>query len=128
MNCIQSLTNGLGLKKAHKNTKIARLSNTQIRAEIGSMLRVNSADLRWTHDKNQRVFTFGRRLEDVVTDLRRSKFLPSQLHDKKSALEKQVVLMQQSKALLFQRGGCNHDARPRGLKQACFSARVDHTY
>ena len=43
------------------------------------MLWGNSADLRWTHDKNQRVFTFGRRLEDVVTDLRRGIFLPSEL-------------------------------------------------
>ena len=40
---------------------------------------VNSADLRGTHDKNQRVFTFGRRLEDVVTDLRRGIFLLSEL-------------------------------------------------
>ena len=46
---------------------------------VGSILWVHPAQLRWTHDKNQCLFTCGRRLEDVVTDLRRGILLPSDL-------------------------------------------------
>ena len=57
-------------EKAHRKTKIARLSTLKFVPRVGSTLQVDSADLRWTHDKIQRLFTCGRRLEDVVTDVR----------------------------------------------------------
>ena len=44
-----------------------------------SILWVDSAELRWTHDKIQRLFICGHRLEDVVTNLRLGILLPSEL-------------------------------------------------
>ena len=46
---------------------------------VGSILWVDSTELRCTYDKIQRLFTCGRRLEDVVTDLHRGRLLPSDL-------------------------------------------------
>ena len=66
-------------EKAQRNTNVARLSTLKSVTTIGSILWVDSAELRWTHDKIQRLFTCGRRLEDVVTDFRRDILLPSDL-------------------------------------------------
>ena len=52
---LQLLTNGLGLKIAHKNNKIARLSTLKSVPRVVSILWVDSADLRWTHDEIQRL-------------------------------------------------------------------------
>ena len=40
---------------------------------------VDPAELRWTHDKIQRLFTCGRRVGDVVTDSCRGGLRPSEL-------------------------------------------------
>ena len=45
----------------------------------GFVLWVDPAELRWTHDKIQRLFTCGRRLGDVVTDSCRGVLRPSDL-------------------------------------------------
>ena len=66
-------------EKAQRNNKVARLSTLKSVPRVGSILWVDSAELRWTHDKMQRLFTCGRRLEDVVTDVCRGILLPSDL-------------------------------------------------
>ena len=59
--------------------KIALLSALKSVPRVGSILWVDSAKLRWTHDKIQRLFTYGLRLEDAVTNLPRGILLPSDL-------------------------------------------------
>ena len=46
----------------------------------GPAVWMDSAELRWAHDKIQRLVTCRRRLEDVVTDLRRGTLRPRAMH------------------------------------------------
>ena len=49
-------------------------------------------------------------------------------HALNRSLGEQVVLTQQSKALMFPRGGCHRGAGRRGLGRSCFSAWVGRTH
>ena len=101
-----AVTDGRGRSgEAQRKTKVARLSTRKSVPRVGSILWVDFAELRWTHDKIQRLFTCGRRLEDVVPDSCRGILLPSDLaHDSYRPLGEQVVLTQQwacSRSLAF---------------------------
>ena len=75
-----AVTDGRGTSgEAQRKTKVARLSTLKSVPRVGSILWVDSAELRWAHDKIQRLFTCGRRLEYVVTDLHRGRLLSSDL-------------------------------------------------
>ena len=76
---LQLLTKRVRTEKAQRNNKVARLSTLKSVPRVGSIYLVDSAELWWTHDKIQRLFTCGRRLEDVVTDLHRGILLPVEL-------------------------------------------------
>ena len=67
-------------EKAQRSTKVARLSALKFVPRVGSILRVDFVDLQWIHDKIQRPFTCGRRLQDVVIDTILDVLLPSDLH------------------------------------------------
>ena len=72
---------------------------------------VDSAEWRWTHDKIQRLFTCGLRLEGVVVRSCRCVALTFGFaHEWDRSLGEQVVLTQQSKALVYPRGGCHRGA------------------
>ena len=75
----QSLTDGGRSGEAQRNTEVARLSTLTSVPRVGPILWVDSAELRWTHDKIQRLFTCEHRMKDVVTDLHRGRLLPSDL-------------------------------------------------
>ena len=67
-----AVTDGRGTSgEAQRKTKVARLSTLKSVPRVGSILWVDSAELRWTHNKIQRLITCRRRLGDVVTDSHR---------------------------------------------------------
>ena len=66
-------------EKAQRNTEVARLSTLKSVPRVNSIFWVDSADLQRTHDKIQRLFTCGRRLEDVITDFRSGILFSSEL-------------------------------------------------
>ena len=54
--------------ETQRNSGVVRLSTVKTVPRARSTLKVDPAEFRWTHEKIQRHFTRGRRLEDVMTD------------------------------------------------------------
>ena len=55
------------------------LSTLKVFPRFGFTLWVSPAELRWTHNKIQRLFSYGRRLQDVAASLQHSVEQPSEL-------------------------------------------------
>ena len=58
---------------------VVRLSLLKVAPKVGTTLWVNPADLRWTHERIQSLFTCGRSVEDVAMQLKQGALLPSDI-------------------------------------------------
>ena len=65
--------------QVHWEHSVVCLSTLNGLPRLGFTLWVSPAELRWTHNKMQRLFSYGRRLQDVAASLQQGFEQPSEL-------------------------------------------------
>ena len=113
--------------QVHWDTCVVCLSTLKVLPRTGFTLWVSPAELRWTHNKIQRQFSCGRRLQDVAASLQQGVEQPSELPMISIVRHEMKWYSRNTEAVMLQSGQSGSGGGLYAFDQQCFSVRSDDT-